>query len=387
MKRLALIPVLALLTACGDKPPAVGGPQMPPPTVLVAPVTERVESEWIQVSGRVEPMATVEVRSRVAGAVQEVAFTEGALVKPGDLLVAIDARPFQAAVLRAEAEVANATARLGLAQRDAARSQELLQAEAISKEGADQRDAAVAIGTASLRAAEAALTTAKLDIAYARITAPIAGRVGRAAVTVGNLTGVGTQVLTTIVTVDPVYVTFDLDERTFAKARALLAPVEGREPAQVEVGLEGQDGFPQRARVDFIDNRIDAQSGTIRIRAVLANADGAIVPGGFARVRLAVSAPAPRVLVDQKAISTDQGRKYVLVLGEGNIAGYRPIVLGDVVGESRVVRDGLKPGETVIFPGKLVFPGMPVAPQTAEQAAAAAAPAPSPAESKAGAHP
>jgi len=385
MKRLALIPALALLAACGDKPPVGGGPQMPPPTVLVAPVTERVEAEWTQVSGRVEPVATVEVRSRVAGAVQEVAFTEGALVKPGDLLMTIDPRPFQAAVLRAEAEVANATARLGLAQRDAARSQELLQAEAISKEGADQRAAAVTIGQALLRAAEAALTTAKLDIAYARITAPIAGRVGRAAVTVGNLTGVGTQVLTTIVAVDPVYVIFDLDERTFARARALLTPAEGREPAQVEVGLEGQDGFPLRARVDFIDNRIDALSGTIRVRAVLANADGAIVPGGFARVRLAVSAPALRVLVDQKAINTDQGRKYVLVLGEGNVAGYRPIVLGDAIGESRVVREGLRAGETVIFPGKLVFPGMPVVPQTAEQAAAAAAAAP--AAAKPGAHP
>jgi multidrug efflux system membrane fusion protein len=364
MKRIALVPVLALLAACGGAPPAGGGHQMPPPPVTVVPVVERVEAEWSEVTGRIEPVALVEIRSRVAGFVEEVSFREGALVKKGDVLFAIDRRPFEAAVLRAEAAVANATARFELAQRDAARSKELLEAEAISKETADQRAAAVAVGQAELRAAEAAVTTAKLELGYAGIVAPIAGKVGRTLVTAGNLVGVGTQVLTTIVSVDPVYVTFDLDERTFASARAMLTATGDAKPAAIEVATEGEDGFPHRGEIDFIDNHLDPSTGTIRLRAVLPNPDGALVPGAFARVRLPISAAVPRLLVDQRAIATDQDAKYVLVLGEGNVTGYRRVELGPPVGPLRMVRSGLVGGETVLLRGNTVFvhPGMPVSP-------------------------
>lgn len=381
---LALVPALALLAACGGKAPEGGPQKMPPMPVTVVPAIARAEAEWAEASGRVEAVALVEVRSRVSGFLESVAFTDGALVAEGDPLFAIDARPFKAAVLRAEAEVANAKARFELAQRDAARSQELLQAEAISKETADQRAAAVTIGQAALRAAEASLAAARLDVEYASIAAPIAGRIGRTQVTAGNLVGAGAQVLATIVSIDPVYVTFDLDERTYAQARAVL----GTADARVHIGLEGETGFPHEAAIDFVDNRIDPGTGTIRLRARLANPQGAFVPGAFARVRLPVSPLADRVLVDQRAIATDQDSKYVLVLGEGSVATYRRIVTGPAFGPLRVVRSGLAAGESVLLQGKaMIQPGMPVAP-VAEQPAAApaeapAAPATAPAEAPA----
>ena len=369
MKRVALVPALALLAACGSQAPK--GPQeMPPMPVTVAQVIERAETEWSEVSGRVEAVALVEVRARVAGFVDKVAFTEGSLVKAGDPLFTIDARPFAAAVLRAEAEVANAKARFELAQRDAARSQDLLKAEAISQETADQRAAAVTVNQAQLRAAEAALVTAKLDVEYASIVAPMAGRIGRTFVTAGTLVGVGTPVLATIVATDPVYVTFDLDERTFAAARAALTAPEG----ELRIGLEGESGHPHSAKVDFVDNRIDPATGTIRLRALLKNPDGAFVPGAFARVRLPLSTPGPRVLVDQRAIATDQDSKYVLVVGEGNVTAYRRIVTGPAVAGLRIVREGLKAGETVVLRGSpMVRPGVPVAPMAEPQAETAPA--------------
>lgn len=356
-----IVPLVAIIAGCSSG----GGPQPsspPPPEVTVASVILREESTWVDLTGRIEAVDRVEIRPRVGGAIQRVAFTEGSLVAAGDLLFEIDPRPFLAVAQRAAAQLAEAKAQLERATRDLQRTQRLVDRDAVSAEVHDQRTQAVASATARVAAAEADLAAAQLDVEYTRIVAPVAGRVGVAAVTTGNLVAPGSGPLTTVVSVDPVRVTLDLDERTWSTARRFLG--SGTSERLIQVRTDGDEGHPHQARLDFVDNHIDGSIGTIRLRGVIANPAGDLVPGAFAQVRLPISVPAPRLLVDARAVGTDQGRKYVLVLGEGDKAEYRPVTVGAVVGSLRVIEGGLEPNDTVIVNGlQRVRPGMAVTAQ------------------------
>jgi RND family efflux transporter MFP subunit len=334
---------------------------MPPPQVTVAPAVEKVVADWDEFTGHFEAVNSVEVRPRVGGFIQRVAFTEGATVHQGDVLFVIDQRPYQAEVARAEAVLAQARTRKQLADMEAQRAQKLVATQAISREELDARNSGRAEGDAGIRAAEAALQVARLNLEWTVVRAPISGRVGRAEITPGNVVQAGPPsptLLTTIVSLDPIYVYFDTDEQAYLKYMASQAGPSGR---QVEVGLANETGFPHEGRLNFIDNRVDGTAGTIRARAVLSNPNRLFTPGLFARVRLLGTDRHPATLVQDQAVGTDQDRKFVLVLKNDNTVEYRPITAGRVIDGLRTVEAGLKPGERVVINGMMrVRPGMKV---------------------------
>lgn len=385
---LPLLATLAALAAVGvtlfglPKPHAQGPGAPPAPAavpVAVATVEARDINLWSEFSGRLEAVDRVEIRSRVAGAIESVHFREGDLVSAGDLLITIDPAPYKAAVDRAEAQVAAARARLTYAQVEQKRSRRLLSEEAIAQREFDERANNEREAGANLRAAEASLRTARLDLAYSSVHAPVSGRVGRLEVTVGNLVaaGPGAPVLTTLVSVDPIYASFEADEQEVTKALADLraarqdapTPVSRRysdELAQIAVRMEtlGQTGEPHLGRLQLIDNRVDAGSGTVRVRAIFDNADGSLIPGQFARVRMAQPRSESTLLVNQRAIGTDQSKRFVLVVDSDNKVSWREVGLGPTVEGLRVVNKGLKAGERIVVNGlQHVRPGMVVAPQ------------------------
>jgi multidrug efflux system membrane fusion protein len=339
--------------------------------VTVAPVEQRPVTLWSEFSGRLEAVERVEIRSRVSGAVHAVHFREGALVKQGDLLVTIDPAPYAAAVERAAAQVAGAEARVELTKREHERSQQLQQSgsSAISQSTADQRNGAYREAEASLLAAKAALETARLNLGYTQIRAPVAGRVGKLEITVGNLiaAGPGTQPLTTLVSVDPIYASFSADEDVVVRALKSLASESdshsevGRVPVEI---LTSTGAAPVQGRLQLIDNQVDAKSGTIRVRAVFANESGELLPGQFARIRMGQAATQPALLVSERAIGTDQNKKFVMVLDEANRVAYREITIGATVDGLRLALSGLRAGERVIVNGsQRVRPGDLVTPQ------------------------
>jgi membrane fusion protein, multidrug efflux system len=295
-------------------------------------------------------------------------------VAKGDVLFVIDQRPYRAELARAQAEAARARAQAALATSEKARARTLLEAQAISREEYDRLIAADAQYEAGVNAAQAAVETARLNLEFTEVRSPIAGRAGRALVTEGNLIDPGATVLTTVVSQHPVYVYFEGDEQVYLRSADL-----GRRGAanKVFVGLSNEQGYPHEGVLDFVDNQVDARTGTIRSRAVLDNRDGAFTPGLFARVRLQGSASHAALLVDDKAVLTDQDRKFVYVLGPDNKAVRRDITLGRIVDGLRVVATGLQSGDQVIVHGvqKVFFPGMAVAPTVI----AMGDPAPSPA--------
>ncbi|HZE08031.1 MAG TPA: efflux RND transporter periplasmic adaptor subunit [Gemmatimonadaceae bacterium] len=338
-------------------------PPMQPPQVTVAPAIQRVVGDWDEFTGHFEAVNSVEVRPRVAGFVQRVGFTEGATVHQGDVLFVIDPRPYEAEVARAEAVLAQARTRNDLAKMEVERAQKLVSTQAISREELDARTSGRAEGDAAIRAAEAALQVARLNLEWTVVRAPISGRVGRAEITQGNLVQAGPAaptLLTTIVSLDPIYVYFDADEQAYLKyMEGKSAGPNGR---QVEIGLANETGFPHEGRLDFIDNRVDGSAGTIRVRAVLPNTNRIFTPGLFARVRLLGSDRHPATMVQDAAIGTDQDRKFVLVLKSDNTVEYRPVTLGRVIDGLRVIDMGLQPGERVVINGLMrVRPGMKVA--------------------------
>jgi multidrug efflux system membrane fusion protein len=293
-----------------------------------------------------------------------VAYEEGQVLGKGDLLFEIDPRPYRAALDQAQAELERARSEAKLASAQNVRAQALVEARAISREEFETRNAATAQGNASVRAAEAAVAAARLDLQFTQVRSPIDGRAGRAMVTVGNLAQADATLLTTVVSHDPVHVYFEADEQTWLRySRAARDGERAGTDSAVRVGLAGEDGYPHAGTVDFVDNRVDPATGTIRARAVLRNPDGLFTPGLFARVQLEGGDRFDALLVDDKAVLTDQDRKYVYVLGEGDTAQRRDVVLGRVVDGLRVVQSGLAPGDRVIVNGlqKVFMPGMAVA--------------------------
>jgi membrane fusion protein, multidrug efflux system len=361
----ASILIAMAVAACGSQ--AATNAMPPPPSVSVATVLTKNVHEWDEFTGRVSAVETVELRPRVSGYVERVAFHEGQEVHKGDLLFVIDQRRYQATLDQAQAALARARSEAHLAQTQDIRAQSLVEAQAISKEEFETRRAATAQGNAAVRAAEAAVAAAQLDLQFTQVRSPIDGRAGRAMLTEGNLAQADSSVLTTVVSLDPVQVYFDTDEQTYLRYNA--ASQDGTRGAvrnAVRVGLANESGYPHAGVVDFVDNQVDPNTGTIRARAVLPNPDRAFTPGLFARVQLEGSQQSKAMLVDDKALLTDQDRKYVYVLGPQNKAVRKDIVAGRVVDGLRVVESGLSPQDKVIVDGvqKVFFPGMPVAPTT-----------------------
>jgi RND family efflux transporter MFP subunit len=368
MLRAARQPSLLLLAAalgaaagCGQST-AQGGPaDGGPPPVTAAPAVERALQASEDFSARIEAQETVALRSRVAGTVERVLFKEGQRVAKGALLFTIDPKPFATEVARAQAQLASTRTAAELAKAERERAEKLLPMQAVSLQEMDQLRAGERNAAAAEQAARAALNSAQLNLGYARITAPLAGRVSRAEVTPGNLVNIGEPVLTTIVASDKVQVWFDASEASFLKlSQALRA---GGPAPTVAVGLSNEEGFPHTGSVDFVDNRLNPATGSIRVRAVLDNADGRFTPGLSARVRLTSGAAAPATLVPERAIGTDQTRKVVMVVGANNIVTPREVKLGALIDGMRAVT-GIKPGELVIVDGlQRAFPGAPVTPQ------------------------
>lgn len=352
---VALAGALLMATAaCGTNAQATP-PSAPPPTpVGVAKVELREIHLSDELTGRVEAIHHVDIRPRVSGYVTRVAYREGAEVPAGALLFAIDPRPYDAALARANAEFAHAKARVELAKSDADRGERLLAASAIPRAERDTLASTAVQAEADVQAALAAVELARLDVEFTQVRAPIAGRTGVAAVSVGDFVAAGPQptLLTTVVSIDPMYVYFTGDEQTY------LRFASHANDAGVEIGLADEPGFPHAGKVDFIDNRVDAATGTIRVRAVVANADQRLTPGLYARVRLPEGAAVKAVLIDDKAIQTDQDRKFVYVLAANDTVERRDIKLGRIVDGLRVVESGVAAGDRVIISNlQKVFPG------------------------------
>ena len=359
-----------LLAGCG-RTAATPPPQAPP--VTVAQVEQQELVEWDEFTGRTEPVDSVEVRPRVSGYIQEVRFQSGQLVKKGDVLFVIDPRWHQAEFDHRKADLEQAQVRLDNSKREADRTTKLLADKAISTEESDARQARYHEAKAALLAAQAALDTATLDLDYTQVRAPINGRVSRALLTEGNyvngVAGAATM-LTTIVSVDPIYVHADLDENSLlkfnalAQAKSLETNGAGKIPVQLE--LADETDFPHEGYIESFDNRLDANTGSILLRAVFPNADGRIVPGLFARIRVPLSERHPVLLVDERALGTDQGQKFVFTLSPTNTAVYRTVKPGPLVAGKRIIRSGLESNDRVVVNGLArIRPGMPVAPQSA----------------------
>lgn len=337
-----------------------------PASVTVAPVIQRSVIEWDDFSGRVEAVEYVEIRPRVAGTIDAVHFKEGQLVRKGDRLFSIDPRPFEAELARAEAQKAKAAATVELSQTELERTRRLTDEHAAAQRELDQRSNALLEAEAELKAAEAAVMTAKLNLQYTSITAPVSGRVSRAEITVGNLVGTGlnTPALTTLVSVSPVYVNFDIDEQTYQRYAAHGAAGNSNvDRIPVAIGLGNEEGYPHLGHLQAFDNRVDTASGTIRVRAVVDNPSGILTPGMYARVRTGGDGKTAALLIDDKAVGTDQDKKFVMVVDAGNKAVYRTVTLGPIVDGMRIVRSGLQPGENIIVNGlQRVRPNDTVAP-------------------------
>jgi multidrug efflux system membrane fusion protein len=389
---LAGISFLALVAAGaayklvpGMAGPAAGPPASAAPTpVSVAVVEQKDTAIWSDFSGRVEAVGRVEVRPRAAGAILKAHFREGALVRQGDLLFTIDPAPYAAEVQGAEAQVASAQARLALGAKELQRAQQLVGNGFTPQRDVDQRVNELRAAEANLRAMQAALDTARLNLGYTEVRAPIAGRAGRIEVTAGNLVPAGptAPVLTTLVSVSPIYASFEADEQSLARALASLPggganqsggddPRGGADITDeladipVQMGTLGLAGTPFLGKLQLVDNVVDARSGTIRVRAAFDNPDGKLMPGQFARLRLGLARTEPALAIDERAIGTDQDRRFVMVVGDDNKVAYRQVALGPTADGLRLVTSGLKPGERIVVNGlQRIRPGATVAPET-----------------------
>lgn len=354
-----------------------GAAPFPPPVVLLQSPHEKMVSEWDQFTGRVDAVESVEIRPRVSGHLSQVRFHAGQMVTKDEVLFEIDPRWQEASVSAAKANVAQAQAKLLTATQEAKRADGLEKARAISAEEAESRRGNLASAEASLHAAQAALRSAELDLEFTKIRTPISGRVSRAILTQGNhVSGVPgfTTLLTSVVSIDPVYVYAAVDESSFQKYLRLIS--QGKladfrvKKVEAEVALDGDEGFPHKGVIESFDNKLDATTGSITLRLLVPNPKGALTPGSFARVRLPGSESYKALLVDEKVIRTDQSLKFVFLAGEGRdgqkIAEVRPLQLGPLIDGKRVVREGLRPSDQIISSNlHAVMPGGPITPAPA----------------------
>lgn len=345
-----------ILIGCNSKNDATANKaQMPVPNVKIAqPLTQDV-TEWDDFTGRIEAVSSVDVRARVNGYLEKVNFKAGDQVKKGDLLFQIDPKPFSAQLNFAEAELARAKAKHDLAKNDLVRAERLLSGKAISEEEHDARTKGSQETSAAVQSAEANVATAKLNLEFTKIRAPIDGRIGRELITEGNLVGGGgadATLLTFIVSVDPIYVYVDVDERSALKYRRLAQHDGNRvRPIPVQLAVADETDFPHLGHLDYISPKADITTGTISLRGVVANPDGLLSPGFFARMRVRGSAPYSALLVPDRAIATDQAQRFVWVVNQEQKVEYRQVVLGAHVGQQRVIIQGLKADEWVVIEG------------------------------------
>jgi RND family efflux transporter MFP subunit len=362
------------LAACGQSQSQAPGGPPPPAQVSVSAVISKDVTEWDEFTGRLEAVERVEIRPRISGYIERVNFEEGAEVKQGDLLFEIDPRPLQAELARAEAELARTNTQLDLAKSELSRAEKLLKSKYISQQDYDQLTSGRQESNSAVKAAQAAVVTAKLNLDYTQVHSPIDGRTSRAEITVGNLvTGGGAEstLLTTVVSLDPIYAYFEGDEQIYLKYTELskrgerASSRDTRNP--IYMGLANEDGHPHKGYVDFVDNELNPQTGTIRARAVFDNKERNFTPGLFARLKLVGSGSYKASLINDKAVGTDQSKKFVLVVGDDNKAQYREVKLGPLIDGLRVVKDGLKGGEMIVVNGlQRVKPGDMVTPQTVD---------------------
>ena len=373
---LAGIPavIFGLHGGSAEATPAPAAPQAMPASV--ATVVQSEVAAWDEFSGRLEAVERVEIRSRAAGTVQAVHFREGALVKKGDLLVTIDPAPYAAEAQRAQAQAEAAQARLTHARSEHVRAQRLWEERAIAQRELDDRRNNLRQAEANLNAAQAELRSAQLDLGYTQVRAPISGRIGRIEVHVGNLVaaGPGAPVLTTLVSVSPIYASFDVDEQLITRAlRDLPGGASARQHIgriPVRMGTAGGADTPHRGQLQLVDNQVDAGSGTVRVRAVFDNQDGALMPGQFARLRMGHASLANALLINERAVGTDQDKRFVMVVGDDDKAAYREVTLGAAIDGLRAVTSGLKAGERIVVNGlHRVRPGALLAPQLVDMRA------------------
>jgi multidrug efflux system membrane fusion protein len=361
---LPALTIVALVAGLGRS--AEAKPQPPAPhvaEVTVAEVIHKPLHEWQEFTGRLQAVNTVEVRPRVSGYIDRVAFPDGARVKKGQLLFQIDPRPFQAEVDRLTAERSRAISDLALAKANHARAERLITANAISREEYDRLKAAETSAEGSLGSVDGSLAAARLNLEFTQVRAPIDGHVSRAIITAGNLV-TSSSLLTTVVSDDPVYAYFDADEQTYLHYSKLAREGSGGDGADtVYMGLVDEQGYPHPGKLDFVDNQVDPTTGTIRARAVFANPDGRYTPGLFARVRLVGGDDSDTVLIEDRAVGTDLGKKFVLTLSPDNHVEYRLVELGPEIDGLRVVKQGLHPGDVIVVNGlQHVRPGDAVTP-------------------------
>ena len=361
----ATISVVLAIAGCNET--ATVAAAVKPPGVPVAEVIVRPVTPFVELTGSLTAVKRVELRPRVAGYLQAVSVPEGSVVEAGSELFRIDPRVFQARVNAERARLREAEAASMLAQTEYTRTQRLFTQKVVARERLDNATASLNMGKAQVDAAKAALDAALLDMSFTRVTAPIDGRVGQVLVTEGNYVASGVTPLTTIVSINPLHVYFDVDERTYLQSLAagrVNASSDGPQAAKVMVALPTDKTYSRQGRVDFLSNAADRGTGTVRIRAVVDNPDGHLMPGLFARVKLETGVSQSRVLISDQSIGTDQGRRYVLVVGKDDKTEYRPVETGPMVEGLRVIEQGLQPGERIVVKG-LVRPGMQVTPQTA----------------------
>ncbi|CFB64457.1 efflux RND transporter periplasmic adaptor subunit [Pandoraea apista] len=342
---------------------------MPTVEVDVANVISRTVTDWQSYSGRLDAVDRVDIKPLVSGTITAVHFKDGQLVKKGDPLFTIDPRPYAAEVDRAAAQLASAQARDVFTSTDLARAQRLIADNAIAKKDFDQKENAAREAVANVKAAQAALETARINLGYTQIVAPVSGRVSRAEITVGNTVSAGAQspALTTVVSVSPIYAAFDVDEQTYL--RYLSRDTAKPSGVPVDLGLANESGYSRKGTVYSVDNRFDTTSGTIRVRARFDNADGALLPGLYARIRVGGGEPHPALLVDEAAVGTDQSKKFVMVVDPQNKVQYREVQLGERHGGLVEIAGGLKDGERIIVNGlQRVRPGDTVSPKAVKMA-------------------
>ena len=358
--------IAMLLASCDNSAAQNAAPQAP--AVSAADVVVKSISQWDSFNGRIEAVESVQLRPRVSGYIEKVNYTDGQEVKKGEVLFTIDDRTYRAALEQAQATLARAKTQASLARSEASRTDKLINSNVVSREEWEQRRSAATQAQADIQAAQAAVDAAQLNLDFTKVTAPIDGRASRALITSGNLVTAGdsASVLTTVVSQKTVYVYFDVDESTYLHYQHLARSGQGAASNHlalpVEIGLVGEDGYPHQGKVDFLDNQLTPSTGTIRMRALLDNTQRQFIPGLFARVRLPGSAEFQATLIDDKAVLTDQDRKYVYIVDKDGKAQRRDIKPGRLAAGLRIVQQGLNPGDKVIVEGlqKVFMPGMPV---------------------------